>query len=103
MHGPKFWWEYFKRLFCQVYPTKRGKLVLGFGYHCLTIPIEKCVDPINVYINCIDNGCSVCIGDVSMATAILNCDNTFTIIANVKSNSCTIKWLVEYDPVLDER
>ena len=100
--GSKWWWDFFKDLFFNVNTTVKGSITLGYGMHSLNIPIEYKIKSQDIYLNCQDNSVPVCVGMVSMASATLNKkNNTFTLIANVQSNSCTIKWLIEYEPVIE--
>jgi hypothetical protein len=100
-HGAAWWWKYFKELYTDLSLTVKGHINLGYGMHSLTIPIDPNIKPRAVFVNCYDNGVSVCVGNISMATAKLNNNHTFTLIANIQSNSCMVGWLIEYKPFFE--
>lgn len=100
-HGARWWWEYFRNLFFEMNTAVKGSITLSYGMQALSIPIDPAINPKDIYLNCVDNGVPVCIGNVSMAMAVLNDDHTFTLNANVQSNSCTVNWLIEYEPFFD--
>ena len=97
-HGAKWWWEYFKQVLFDVHTSVEGSITLGYGMQSLNVNIDPSINPLDIFVNCTDNSTPVCVGNISMATARLNDDNTFTLTVNVQSNSCTVKWLIEYQP-----
>ena len=99
--GKGWWWRFFKNEFFNLHTAVKGNIVLSYGMHSLVINIDPNIDPIEIYVNCIDDEMPVCVGGVSLVSAQLNDDQTFTLTANVASNTCTIGWILEYDPVVD--
>ena len=101
VRGKRWWWEFFKELLFNLHTTVKGSITLGYGVQTLTIPIDRNINPLAIYVNCQDNDVPVCVGSISTLSAMLNDDHTFTLYANIASNSCTVGWLIEYDPIID--
>ena len=99
IRGKGWWWRFFKELLFDLHTVMRGHITLSYGRHEIQIPIDSQIKPYGVYLNCQDIGIPVCAGDVSMASAKLNEEgNYFTLYADIKSNTCNVLWLIEYDP-----
>ncbi len=100
-HGANWWWEFFLQKFFDLHTTIKGEIVLSFGKHELNIDIGANVDAKTIYVNCDDMEVPVCVGAASLISARLMPNNSFNLYADIKSNTCTVKWLIEYDPVID--
>lgn len=101
VRGKGWWWRFFKAEFFNLHTAIKGNIVLSYGMHALNIPIDPLITPINIYVNCMDMDVPVCIGGVSLVAAHLNEDHTFTLHADIASNSCDVGWLIEYEPVVE--
>ena len=85
-----WWWRYIRELLG--YKHERGLIVLGYGKQ--EIVINTTLEPERIYISCCDEGCPVCWGSLTLATAVKTVDG-FILCADVQSASCTINWIVE--------
>lgn len=98
VRGKKWWWEYFREILFNLHTTVKGNITLGYGMQSITIPIDEDINPLAIYVNCLDQDVPVCVGGISLVSAMINDDHTFTLNASVASNSCDVGWIIEYDP-----
>src|SRR5262249_44279013 len=70
-----------------------GEIVLGFGVHEIKIDIPGV--PCKVCFDIEDDGCPVCHGDVNKIGIKIG-SHGFVIHADIKTNTCLIKWHCEY-------
>ena len=91
-----WWWQYFKNLFHIKNYYVSGTITAASGFHEIEV-ISDFSNPIAVYLNTEepDDGTTTCVGDLNWTSAKMNL-NGFTLYANIKSNTCTIKYVIEY-------
>lgn len=92
-----WWWDFFRNLFGIKDYYVRGHIVLANGQHEIFIQ-TKDPNPERVYLNCEepDGGMSVCMGDVNLVGSSVTPDG-FVLYADIKSDTCIVRWLIEYD------
>jgi hypothetical protein len=76
------------------YSRKRrheGKITLGYGNHQIEIASDRKVR--EVFLCPISDGVSCCAGSLDFVSFAVS-ETGFTIFAEVKSNSCIVKWQV---------
>lgn len=100
IRGKSWWWRFFKEELFNLHAAIKGDIILSYGPQSLIINIDPGINPLYVYINCMDEDVPVCVGGMSLVAAKLNEDHTFTITANIASNTCNVGWLIEYEPIL---
>lgn len=93
VRGVQWWWVYFKRLL-GLREFSRGVIVLGPGRHEIEVATE--CPPIKVYISTGLGPVPTCGGDITTAGTSLG-HNGFVLYADVKSGTCEIEWVAEYE------
>jgi hypothetical protein len=95
--SPESWWEYFKSLFNIKNYYIDGTVTVCAGFHQIEIPTVTS-NPCSVFLSIEepDSATTTCVGDLNWATAKVQL-NGFTLYANIKSNTCTIKYVIQYD------
>lgn len=98
-HTIGWWWEFFKSLFGISDYFKRGNISLASGKHEIQIqtdPSEGSPTKVYTWISEPTPGVCVCLGDVNLA-GTTSLPDGFVLYADIKSNTATVNWLVEYN------
>jgi len=97
-HNMQWWWDYFKQLFHIKTFYITGSITLAAGEQQVGIPSDL-PNPVRVYLSVEepdDGGITTCLGDLNWVAARL-LPNGFLLYADIKSDSCTINYVIEYD------
>ena len=97
VRGPNWWWNYFKDLFFFIYHESRGNILLIHGYSETEITIDPKISATKIYISVSADNIPVCAANVDMVGAIQTSPNSFIIYADIKSNSATVYWRLDYE------
>lgn len=94
--GKNWWWNYFKELYFSMFSHIRGSILLSHGYSETEIILSPLIKIEKIFIATEAENIPVCAGDVDMVGAIKKSDNVFILYADIKSNTATVYWLVDY-------
>ena len=95
--GKNWWWHYFKELLFSVSKHVRGSITLAHGYSETEITLDPLIKATNIFVCVKPEDIPVCAGDVDMVGAIRTSSNAFILYADIKSNTATVHWLVDYE------
>lgn len=92
-----WWWEYFRNLFHIKNYYVSGTITVGSGYHEIDV-LTDFENPTAVFLSTEepDNSIATCAGDLNWTAARIH-DKGFFLFADIKSNCCIVKYVVEYD------
>jgi hypothetical protein len=100
--GRGWWWEYFKILFFSIFTRIKGSVMVAHGYSEMEIKLDDKIKAGKIFV-CIEaEDIPVCSGNVNTVGAIRNSPNSFILYADIKSNTATVHWLVEYTPNIED-
>jgi len=91
--GPKWWWNYFKKLF-GLKDFTRGGITLSSGWHEIFIP-TACT-PAKVRLRVLDVNMPCCGGEICLTASCILPDG-FILYADVKTDACEVEWIIEYE------
>jgi hypothetical protein len=94
--GRLWWWNYFRNKFFSIFNHVRGNITLAHGYSEMEIKLDEQIKAKRIFVAVEAENIPVCSGNVDMVGAIKNSDNSFILYADIKSNSATVYWLVDY-------
>jgi len=94
--GRLWWWNYFKKLLFSIFSHVRGSVTLAHGYSEMEIKLDDAIKAQRIFVAVEAENIPVCSGNVDTVGAIRNSDNSFILYADIKSNSATVYWLVDY-------
>jgi len=89
--------HWFCNLFKKGRTYKKGRIILSHGFH--KVGIGTCSHPLAVYLDVQEpcDGVTTCVGNLNWVASKLHpCAKEFTIFADIKTNCCTIDYIVEY-------
>ncbi len=91
-----WWWNYFKDLFHIKNYYISGSITLSAGFHQIEIPTDF-EDPVRVFLNVQEpeDEIPTCVGHLNWVAAKIQVHG-FTLFADVKTESCVVKYVVEY-------
>jgi len=89
--GKEYFLNFIKKL-CPHCPMKCGQVDLAYGHHEISIKVDCPVHKVYLSIDCCNH--TVCGCDMTMVGHCITNDG-FLIIADVKSDSCKVDWLVK--------
>lgn len=96
IRGRGWWWNYFKALFFSIFSHVRGSITLSHGYSETEITLDPLIKAKRIFVAVEAEDIPICAGSVNMVGAIKKCDNVFILYADIKSNTATVYWLVDY-------
>ena len=96
IRGKNWWWEYFKALLFSMFRRVKGSITLGHGYSETEIVLDPIISANKIFIAVEAEDIPVCAGAVDMVGAIKKCDNVFILYADIKSNTATVYWMIDY-------
>lgn len=96
IRGKNWWWNYFKKELFSIFSHVRGSITVMNGYSEMEINIDPSIQAERIFVAVEAEGIPVCGANVNMVGAIKKGDNAFIIYADIKSNTATIYWLVDY-------
>jgi hypothetical protein len=96
LKGKNWWWKYFKALLFSIFSHVRGSITLGHGYSETEIVLDPIIKAKRIFVAVEAEDIPVCAGAVDTIGAIKKCDNIFILYADIKSNTATVYWLVDY-------
>lgn len=96
LRGKNWWWKYFKALFFSIFSHVRGSITLAHGYSETEIALDSLIKAKRIFVAVEAEDIPICAGAVNMVGAIKKCDNVFILYADIKSNTATVYWLIDY-------
>jgi hypothetical protein len=97
IRGKNWWWHYFKELLFSIFKHVRGSITLAHGYSETEITLDPLIRATKIFV-CVEPGeIPICAGAVDMVGAIRKSNNVFILYADIKSNTATVHWTVDYE------
>ena len=96
IRGRNWWWNYFKVMFFSMFGHIRGSILLSHGYSETEIILDPLIKAQRIFVAVEADNIPVCAGAVNMVGAINKSNNVFMLYADIKSNTATVYWLVDY-------
>ncbi len=93
----KCFWAWVMKFLNKDNNFKKGSIILCPGFHKLGV--GTCKNPVAVYLDVQEpcDGVTTCVGNLNWVVAKLHpCGQFFTIFADIKTESCTVNYIVEY-------
>lgn len=96
-HSISWWWDYFRGLFNIKSFSVDGTITLGPGQQVIDVPTAY-PHPSSVFLSLEepDDCIPTCVGNLNWAATKVNA-NGFTLFADIKTTSCTINYVIEYN------
>lgn len=103
IRSASWWWRYFKRIYKINDYSVEGNLTLNAGEHEVHVS-SKLPNPHKIYVSLEepDDGQTTCLGNLNYVSVRLM-TNGFILYANIKTTSCKIDYIIEYDSDGDEK
>lgn len=102
VRGTNWWWNYFKDLFFFTFNETRGSILLSNGHSETVIELDHKIRATKIYISVAADEIPVCAANVDMVGAIQTGPTTFIIYADIRSNTATAYWRIDYVFVGDD-
>jgi len=97
IRGPNWWWNYFKDLFFFTFKESRGHILLINGHSETVINVDHKITVTKIYVAISADDIPVCAANVDMVGAIQTSPNQFIIYADIRSNTATVYWRLDYE------
>ncbi len=96
VHDAGWWYDYwYEKLFAS-HGEVRGSIILMNGYSETVINTNSKIKATKIYVSVAADQIPVCAANVDMVGAIQTSPTQFILYADIKSNSATVFWKIDY-------